>query len=163
MTNVIFRLEKKSDSDCVEVLIKQCFPKSSEKRAVSILRKTKSWKSEYCFVAEDEGIIIGSIRFSNVVLPSGSKTVMLGPLSVAEKYRGKGVGQTLVENALHILAGHQDGVLVVGNEEYYEAYGFETYVVENLRLKGEINPLSLMGLEFEDDFFYNEKGFVSGV
>ena len=161
MTNMIFRLENNTDSDCIEALIKQCFPKSSEKRAVSILRKNKSWKLEYCFVAENEGIIIGSIRFANVVLPSGSKTVMLGPLSVAEKYRGKGVGQTLVENALHTLAGHEDGVLIVGNEEYYEAYGFETYVVENLKLKGDITPFSLMGLEFEDDFFYNEKGFVS--
>ena len=160
---MVFRLEKKSDSDYVEALIKQCFPKSSEKRAVSILRKNKSWKSEYCFVAEDEGLIIGSIRFSNVVLPSGSKTVMLGPLSVTEKYRGKGVGQTLVENTLHALAGHQNGVLIVGNEEYYDAYGFETYVVKNLKLKGDIAPFNLMGLEFEDGFFYNEKGFVSGA
>ena len=163
MIDITFRLEQDNDSEMVESLIKKAFPNANPNRAVSILRKNPSWQKEYCFVADNAGDIVGSIRFSKVKLPSGKPVVMLGPLSVAEKNRGQGIGQTLVENALHALAGREDGVLIIGMEDYYDVYGFEKEVVQNLKIKGDIAPFEFMGLEFEDDIFYSEKGFVTAL
>ena len=160
MTKIIFRHEKEGEQREIKSLIKKVFPKSQDSRAVSILRKNVLWKWDYCFVAEVNGEIVGSVRFFTVTLPSGKECVMLGPLGVKGKYRGKGVGQTLVENSLHALAGREDGVLIIGSSDYYDIYGFETEVVKKLRVIGETKPFELMGLEFEDGFFTNEKGLV---
>ena len=161
MDNLNFRKITEADLKSIDNLLIEAFPNSHSNRAVIKLRIGRAPIMDYSMVAEDEtGKIVAQINFYYVKLPSKKDVAMLGPISVTPEYRGKGLGNTMVEYGLYQLSGLEDGVLIVAPEEYYEEYGFDTECVKNLSLDGETEPFVLMGLEFEEGIFSNESGRI---
>ena len=158
---MIFRKSHIADRSAIERLHKVCFAPSKTDRAVTRLRFGRLPMSEYCIVAETEKQIIGSIDFYAVALPSGRVVPLLGPVMVSSNHRGKGLGRALVERGLRPLAKGEYGVLIVGVEQYYNTYGFQSECTKNLKLKGDITPFAFMGLEFTPHIFASETGEVS--
>ncbi len=161
--DVIFRSELPADKQKIDSLVKLSFEGNRNSRAVSILRKNQDPVNKYSVVAINNGNVVGTLRFSYVMLPSKIKAPLLGPLAVARQFRGYGLGNALVERGLNKIAGNEHGVLIVGKLNYYDIYGFEFECVQNLKLKGDVLPLEFMGLEFEYGFFEFEKGFVKNA
>ena len=160
MHTVIYRLEEKDD-DAIADLIRRGFRwLSSFNRAVHVLRKDNHPIYNYSFVATQNAQIIGSVRSTYVLLPTGKKIPLLGPIVVREDFRGLKISKTLVQKALSKIKKNESGVLVIGKAPYFSPYGFDSQCIENLQLTGNVDPFSLLGLEIEKGIFSNEKGSV---
>ena len=79
----------------------------------------------YCFIATEDGQIIGSIFFSRMTFESGINAFILSPVAIHTDHQGKGVGQKLINFGLNALK--EDGVglaITYGDPNFYSKVGF---------------------------------------
>ena len=149
------RLENEDDYLEVEKLVRNSFwnlyrPGAYEHFIVHNLRNDESLVRNLAYVIEDDGIIVGHINYSigkihyeNHV----SRAVILGPVAVDETRQNQGLGTRLISHTLKIA--EEDNipfVLVVGDENYYSRFGFESASKYGIYLEGT-------GLDEENPFF----------
>ena len=149
------RLENEDDYLEVEKLVRNSFwnlyrPGAYEHFIVHNLRNDESIVRNLAYVIEDDGIIVGHINYSigkihyeNHVFPA----VILGPVAVDETRQNQGLGTRLITHTLKIA--EEDNipfVLVVGDENYYSRFGFESASKYGIYLEGT-------GLDDENQFF----------
>jgi len=111
------------DDSAIDALMAEAFGPSRHARTVWHLRQGDA-VPELCFVQEDAGAIIGSLRFWPILL-GGKSALLLGPLAIAKDYKGKGFGKALVAHAIaraSQMAYHS--ILVSGEPDYYPQFGF---------------------------------------
>jgi hypothetical protein len=149
------RLENESDYVEVEELVRNSFwnvyrPGAYEHFIVHNLRNDESFIAKLAYVIEDEGKIVGHINYSKGEIRYGDERVpaaILGPVAVDKEYQNQGLGSKIITYTLSIA--QKDGipfVLVVGDENYYSRFGFETASKYNLYLDGT-------DLDVENPFF----------
>ena len=87
-------------------------------------------------VARDGDRLVGSVRLWHVAA-GGRPALLLGPLAIDPALQGRGVGGGLMQVALNraALAGHK-AVILVGDPEYYERFGFTRSTVGGLVMPG---------------------------
>lgn len=77
-------------------------------------------------VAEDQGVIVGHIAFSPILINGADlKWFTLGPVAVSPDRQRQGIGSLLIKDGLKILrqlGAH--GCLLVGDPDYYKRFGF---------------------------------------
>ncbi len=79
-------------------------------------------------VARHEGVVVGHLAFSRVTVdgldgPAGA--VALAPVAVDPPTQSRGIGRSLIERGLAMLAEQGETlVLVVGHPAYYTRFGF---------------------------------------
>ena len=81
----------------------------------------------YCFVAREDGQIVGCIFFSRITFESGLKAFILAPVAVQTDHQGKGIGQKLITFGLDALS--KDGVelaITYGDPNFYSKVGFQS-------------------------------------
>lgn len=101
-------------------------------------------------VALDGERVIGSLRLWRVAEASGRLVLLLGPLAVAEDWRGRGLGARLVLAALNwAAAARYDAIVLVGDLAYYRRFGFESGLSARLAMAGQYDPARLLGLELQ--------------
>ena len=142
---MIIRLEDEGDYVEVEELVRNSFwnvyrPGAYEHFIVHNLRCDESFIAKLAYVIEDGGKIVGQINYSigkikyeNEIVPAA----ILGPVAVDKKYQNQGFGSKLITYTLSIA--QKDSipfVLVVGDENYYSRFGFESASKYNLYLDG---------------------------
>ncbi len=93
--------------------------------------------------------VVGHVMFSTLSVTVDGQEVpsaALAPLSVAEGYRGVGIGGRLVQMGLEAARAHGSyAVLVLGDPAYYRPFGFDAAVISHLRTP--YAPGKLMALE----------------
>ena len=78
------------------------------------------------FVAQDEGVIVGSIFFSRLILSSGQRAFILSPVAVATACQGQGIGQQLINFGIdHLKTKDIDIVVTYGDPRFYSKVGFK--------------------------------------
>lgn len=80
-------------------------------------------------VAEQDGIVIGQVTLTPAFPLDGSAGwFALGPISVAPRFQGNGIGGLLIRAATEWMR-TQDaaGCVLVGNPSYYGRFGFRPY------------------------------------
>lgn len=80
----------------------------------------------HCFVAREEGRIVGGIVFSRLRFETGIQAFILAPVAVAPECQGRGIGQQLIAFGLDAL--RQFGVELVityGDPAFYAKVGFQ--------------------------------------
>lgn len=85
----------------------------------------------YCFVANENKQIIGSIIFSRLTFENGANAFLLSPVAIDSDRQGEGIGQDLINFGLGVLK--ENGVelaLTYGSPRYYAKTGFSP-VAEN--------------------------------
>ncbi len=114
----------------------------------------------------DTGAIVGSVRLWSVVLGDGiegdaREALMLGPIGVDRQAQGQGVGSKLMRHVLAEAAfrGHA-AVILVGDPEYYERFGFDGRLVAELRLPGPVEQRRFLGLELKPGALAGAAGIV---
>ncbi|GHV93620.1 N-acetyltransferase [Spirochaetia bacterium] len=131
------RIETSSDYAAVERLTFAAFETmnlpgrthTSEHFLVSLLRSDPWFIPELDFVAEVSGEIVGSIFYSHskIVRPEGGETgtITFGPVSVAPKLHGRGIGSALIRHSLERARQmYLRAVLIMGHPGYYPRFGF---------------------------------------
>lgn len=131
---IMVREETEQDHDRIEKVIKEAFLHTNhtngmEHELVRELRDTSNFIKELSLVATAEDEIVGHIMMTEGNIKDGFfeyKTLTLAPLSVDPRFQERGVGTTLVKEALD--KGKSMGynsVIVLGEPEFYNRFGFD--------------------------------------
>ncbi|MCJ2375527.1 N-acetyltransferase [Vibrio sp. ZSDZ34] len=137
------RAETHTDSRAIEELTYKAFEnhphhapgaKPTEHEIVNRLRD--SGALTLSLVAEDETGIVGHIALSPVAIDNAvSNWYGLGPVSVAPERQREGIGGQLIKKVIEqIRKQGAEGIVLLGDPEYYRRFGFESH--GNLTLPG---------------------------
>lgn len=137
------RLEEEKDYFEVENMVRNSFwnvyrPGAFEHYIVHELRQDESFIKDLAYVIEEDGKIIGYINYSKGNLDFENHirdAVVLGPIAIDEDYQNQGLGTKLIEHTLK-LAEKYPYVFVIGDENYYSRFGFESASKYNIYLDG---------------------------
>ena len=84
----------------------------------------------------------------------------MGPVAIDEDYQNQGLGTRLIEHTLKLAEDYQY-VFVIGDENYYSRFGFESASRYNIYLDGtdlnDENPFFMIKI-FDNDAISNELG-----
>lgn len=151
------RLEEEKDYLKVENLVRDSFwniyrPGAYEHYIVHMLRDDASFIKSLAYVIEDDSRIIGHINYSTGRISyegSSEDAVILGPIAIARDCQRQGYGTALINHTLNLA--EREGfplVFVVGDENYYSRFGFESASRHGLYLDGtdmsEENPFFMV-------------------
>ena len=166
--NPIIRLEREEDYIKVENMVRNSFwniyrPGAFEHLIVHKLRNDESFIRDLAYVIEKDNEIIGHINYSKgkIQYENGiDDAVVLGPVAIDEDYQNQGLGTRLIEYTLK-LAEDYGYVFVIGDENYYSRFGFESASRYNIYLDGtdlnDENPFFMIKI-FDNDAISNELG-----
>ncbi|WP_292828250.1 N-acetyltransferase [Methanobrevibacter sp.] len=139
------RLETENDYFEVENMVRNSFwniyrPGAFEHYIVHNLRDDESFLENLTYVMECNDEIIGYIGYSEGFIDYGDErigAVVLGPLAIHEDFQNQGLGSKLIGHTLN-LAKDEDipFVFVVGDEDYYQRFGFISASEYDLYLEG---------------------------
>jgi predicted N-acetyltransferase YhbS len=121
----IYRTEKPSDSFDIENLLDEAFGDDREAKTSYRYRDGVVPIRPLCLVAEQEGSLVGTIRYWPVLI-AGQEALLLGPVAVSETLRGAGIGAALIRTSLG--RAFREGwrlVVLAGDPTYYQRFGFD--------------------------------------
>lgn len=140
------RLEQEKDYLKVENLVRNSFwnvyrPGAFEHYIVHNLRDDESFVKELAYVIESDGEIIGHINYSKgkIDLDNGKSMdgLALGPIAIDTDWQNKGYGSELIEFTLNLIDEKDiPFVFVIGDENYYTRFGFESASKYGIYLNG---------------------------
>ncbi len=123
---LIVRAETPADRDAIRAVHEVAFPTPQEADLVDALRVDDDLVLS--LVAIEDGAIVGHIAFSRMTVKSDtgdSPALALAPVAVIPEFQREGVGSTLIENGLQLLAKKGEAlVFVLGEPDYYGRFGF---------------------------------------
>ena len=116
--------ERAGDVAAGDALLDLCLGEAWRQKASERLREGRRAAAGLSLVATDGGRVIGTVRLWHVTA-AGRAALLLGPLAVDSRWRGRGVGAVLMRRALAEARrrGHA-AVLLVGDAPYYGRFGF---------------------------------------
>ncbi len=132
--------EVPQDADAIELLLDKCFGEERFKKTVYKVRQGLDPVPELMLVVRsEEGALQASIRYWPLVTGSGKKALLLGPIAVEPDLQGKGVGVALIRYSMEKAKqlGHER-IILVGDPEYYERFGFQPAAPLGLELPGPV-------------------------
>jgi putative acetyltransferase len=144
----IFRLEEPRDAGQVRDLLEASFPGSAEADLVTRLRRDGDMV--LALAAEDDGVVIGYVAFSRLLVEGGDTpfpAVALAPLAVYPEYQQQGVATHLIRDGHACVAALGETLSVVlGEPDYYKRFGYSNRRVA--QFESEYQSPFLMGLSF---------------
>jgi putative acetyltransferase len=122
----IMRLEEPRDAAQIRDLLEASFPGFGE--AILVDRLRSDGDLDLSLVAEDQGVVIGYVAFSRLMIEDGDHpfhAVALAPLAVYPEYQQQGVATRLVREGHACLAAMGATLsVVVGEPGYYSRFGY---------------------------------------
>jgi putative acetyltransferase len=123
---VIIRPETAADRDAIRKVNDDAFGGPIEAKLVDAIRASDRFLPELSLVAVSEGQTRGHVISSYVDVEPGSRRVLqVGPLAVLPSHQRRGIGSALMEETIRIADARGELLLLIeGNPEYYERFGF---------------------------------------
>jgi len=155
------RAERPEDAPMVEALTEASFGPGRYAKSAYRLREGVSPEPGLSFIAVEDAILRGSVRFWPVTVGKDS-SLLLGPLAVQTDQRGRGIGISLMQRGLHEakLNGHRS-VILVGDLPYYGRVGFGPVKRGGIRFPGPVDPSRILGFALADGALDALEGFVT--
>jgi putative acetyltransferase len=144
---VAFRGEERRDAQQIRDLLEGSFPGFGEALLVDRLRHDGDLVLS--LVAEDQGIVVGYIAFSRLIVegPEPFAAVALAPLAVYPEYQQQGIATRLVQEGHACLAALGEALSVeVGEPHFYGRFGYSNRRVA--RFESDYQSPYLMALSF---------------
>ena len=141
------RPEHFDDAAAVEDLVADAFGPGRFTKSAYRLREGVHPVSGLSFVADQDGRIVGTVRFWPIDI-GGMSAIMLGPVAVERGLQGQGIAIRLMQSGLDAARalGHRIAVLV-GDEPYYSRAGFKQILpLGCVTLPGPVDPRRVLGL-----------------
>ncbi len=141
--------ERRSDAAAIEGMVAAAFGPDRMQKTVYKLREGVRPIRDLCFVALDEtGKLVASLRFWPIMINEQWPAVLLGPLAVAPELRGLGYGKALMWQGLaRCRELGISRVILVGDPEYYNPFGFRRELALHLQLPGWVEDRRFLALE----------------
>jgi hypothetical protein len=153
--NAIPAYEIVPDSDdhsaAVETLYDEVFGPGRFAKTAERLREGNAKIADASFVAVDAEGVTGAVRVWPVTVGGKARAAFLGPIAVAERRRGNGVAFKLMERAIGVC--REQGyaaVILVGDQEYYERFGFHPAGVGRFQLPGPVDQNRILIRDLSD-------------
>ena len=143
------RPERGEDAASIEALNAKSFGPGRFAKSAYRLRDGVAPVSSLSFVAIEDGILKGSVRFWPVMV-GGAKSLLLGPLAVQSDQRGRGIGISLMRHGLD-QARHEgwESVILIGDEPYYVRVGFVRVPPGRIVFPGPVDKGRILGLSLK--------------
>jgi len=153
--------ETSEDADAIERLNARTFGPGRFAKSAYRLREEVAHIPQLSFTARVGTLMVGSVRLSPVVIGTGTKALLLGPLTIEPPFRNRGIGRKLIDRALEEARrkGHRL-VVLVGDEPYYGRSGFKPAGKGRITMPGPADPARLLVAELEPGAFDGVSGAV---
>ena len=144
------RAERAEDAAEVEALVAASFGPGRFAKSAYRFREGVKPLAELSFVAMDGGALRGSVRFWPVYV-GAAPALLLGPLAVEARLRGRGIGIALMNQGIDEARrlGHT-AILLVGDLPYYARVGFSPLPRGSVRFPGPVDPARILGLALQE-------------
>jgi predicted N-acetyltransferase YhbS len=154
------RPEEPSDAPLVEALVARSFGPGRIAKSAYRLREGVAPETALSFVAIEDGMLKGSVRFWPIAVGE-ERGLLLGPLAVQSKERGRGMGLALMQRGIEEARalGHR-AILLVGDVPYYSRAGFAALPQGRVIFPGPVDPARILALGLTDDAFESIKGAI---
>lgn len=166
--NIKIRLEKESDYNFVENLVRDSFwnvyrPGCIEHFLLHELRKSNNFIKDLDFVMEYNNKIIGQVAFvkSTIKDKNGKDEIILtlGPICIANEYKQKGYGKILLDYSINKARelGYK-AIFLEGNIKFYGKSGFDYAYRHKIKYHGlsdEDDSSFFLCLELKEEFLNN--------
>jgi len=138
--------ERPDDRAAVDALVAESFGPGRFAKAAYRLREGVAPEPELGFVAVEDRVLRGSVRFWPVFV-GAQPALLLGPLAVETAERGRGFGVALMQRGIDEARakGHR-AVILVGDPPYYARVGFAPILRGRLRFPGPVDLARVLGL-----------------
>ncbi len=115
------------------------------------------------FLARIGGMLVGA-NIVTRILAGGAPALLLGPLTVEEPFRARGLGEALAQKSLQAAreAGHSL-VILVGDPPYYEKMDFSRAPFGHFVFPGPVDPARILYYELQPGALHSHKGAVSAA
>jgi predicted N-acetyltransferase YhbS len=159
---VTIRDEMPADNEAREELLDRVWGPSRFHKTAERLREGRKPAAGLSFVAERDGAIVGTVRLWDICAGPGRPAVLLGPLAVDEAARCHGVGGALTRRAVAAARRREHrAVLLVGDADYYDRFGFSAEKTGALWLPGPYRRHRLLACELTPGALDGAHGLVS--
>ncbi len=138
-------------SDAVEALYDEVFGPGRFAKTAERLREGNAKIADASLVAIDSDGLTGVVRVWPVKIGEQGRAAFLGPIAVAERRRGNGVAFKLMERAIGVC--REQGyaaVILVGDHEYYERFGFQPAGNGRFQLPGPVDQKRILIRDLSD-------------
>ena len=117
------------------------------------LREGVAPEAGLSFVAIEDGALKGSVRFWPIAI-GDERALLLGPLAVESKERGRGIGLALMQHGIdEARALSHRAILLVGDVPYYSRVGFAVVPEGRVTFPGPVDPARILTLGLCDGAF----------
>ncbi len=154
--------ETPADLRAREALLDAAFGANRHEKTSSKLRHGNRPAKGLALAAKHGARLIGTLRLWPVETGYGRPALLLGPLAVDPACRSQGIGAKLMLKALAKAAmlGHK-AVLLVGDEAYYQRFGFRRDLTDSLFMPGPVDRSRFLALELEPGALKGAAGMVA--
>lgn len=133
-----FTHEQPQDADAIEALLDHAFGPGRFTKVSERVREFAEFRPEMSFCAWEGSRLVGSVRMWAIHV-GGTPAIFLGPLAVLAEGRKSGTGGELVRRASAAAQAAGFPVLLVGDEPYFQRFGFAAAPAAAVRLPGPVD------------------------
>ena len=155
--------ERPQDAAAIETLNDAAFGPQRAHKTVYRLRDGLPPDPALCFIAlDDHDRLCASLRFWRIVIGAArTPALLLGPLAVVPELRGQGYGKALMRHGLVEARrlGHRL-IVLVGDPEYYEPFGFTRAAALALALPGPVEERRFLALPLVEGALDSVRGMI---
>ncbi len=130
-------------ADDIENLLDQAFGADRHLRTAYLLRQGMSAIDHLSFAILDGEDLVGSIQCWPVLVDT-AKLVLVGPVAVSPERQNQGIGHQLMHAALGALLPDDGPMVMIGDAEYYNRFGFVADETGGWVLPGPWDPQRLL-------------------
>lgn len=127
----------------VEVLLDAAFGADRHGRTAYLLRRGMTEIEHLSYGIVDDDALIGSIQCWPIGI-DGTPLILVGPVAVAPDRQNSGLGHKLMNEMLAAATPDDEPMVMIGDPEYYERFGFTAAGTNGWTLPGPWEPRRLL-------------------
>ena len=156
-----YALQTASDLPAIRKLEARAFGPGRFAKTAYRLREGVAPDWSLSYLARIGGMLVGANTLTRIAI-GGAPALLLGPLTVEEAFRTRGLGEALAQKSLDAAraAGHRL-VILVGDTTFYERLGFARTPFGRFLFPGPVDPARLLHCELQPGALEGFRGPVT--